>query len=309
MTLTNHDTDLITQVAALAANEGIEIGFAARLVESGQQISLNERQLYPSASVFKVPVMLEVLRRIDRGELRADQRLPLTTAAKTLTTGVLLTLDDGLDLTLQDLMTLMIIISDNTATTMLLDLVGKDAVNQALHTLGCHDTTVTMNVHEMFLHAWHLPLDRPVGLDELINTARSTQMDYNSLTFARKRENTVTTAADMAHLMAMIAAGQAFGPQVSEQAHLIMRQTQTTGRVPRFLPYRSVGNKTGTFRGLRNDCGIITRADHDHIAYALFTFDPTPLPIDNIRLSETRNAAVANVMSEIGVLLYEEFRT
>ncbi len=305
--MTKH-TDIASRIAALSEGLGLEIGFAAEHLPTGKKIEINPRAPFPTASVFKVPVMIEVLRRIDAGELSASTRLPLKEADKTLPTGVLLTLNDGLEPTLRDLMTLMIIISDNTATTMLLDLVGKEAVQSTLEALGCPDSTVTMTVHEMFLHGWGLPLDRPVGLAELRDTARSRQMDYESLTFARTRDNTVSTAADMVRLMALIGRGEAISPAVSSEAMRIMSLTQTTDRIPRFLPFMTVANKTGTFRGLRNDCGIITRSPDDRIAYAIFTFDPTPLPIGNPRLSTDRNTAVAEAMGEIGVMLHQDFK-
>lgn len=305
---TTQAASLIDRIADLAAEEGVEIGFAARHVQSGRSIELNAEDPFPTASVFKVPVMLEVLRQIEEGRLALDQRLELLTEDKTLNTGVLLTLDDGLRPTLRDLMTLMIIISDNTATTMLLNLVGKQAVQDVLLQLGCTDSTVTMNVHEMFLHAWHLPLDRHVGVPELIDAARSRQMDYGSLTFARTRDNTISTAADMARLMAAIAEGGAPSPWVSTEARRILFLTQTTDRVPRYLEYRTVGNKTGTFRGLRNDCGLIVRAPDDEIAYAVFTFDPRPLPLADAQLAARRNTAVAEMMGRIGLILQEEFK-
>ena len=301
------DAHLTDRIAALADAEGLEIGFVATTLDGDRRIALNADAVFPTASVFKVPVMLEVLRRIEAGDLAMDQRLALNTPDKTLTSGVLLTLDDGLALTLRDLMTLMIIISDNTATTMLLNLVGREAVNALLTAEGCPGSTVTLDVHEMFLHTWHLPLDRPVGLDELRAAARTKAMDYDTLTFARTRDNTVSTAADMARMMARIATGTCVSPWVSDQARAILFRTQTTDRIPRYLPFGAVGNKTGSFRGLRNDCGILTRADGGEVAYALFSFDPTPLPIDAPRLYAERNTAVARMMGEVGEILHRDF--
>lgn len=298
---------ITNRISDMARELGLELGFAARHPASGAAIDIAAGHVFPTASVFKVPVMLEVLRQIEQGTFSLDQRLSLRSEDKTLTTGILLTLQDDLPLTLRDLMTLMIIISDNTATTMLLNLVGKQAVVKLLVDLGCLDSTCTMSVHEMFLHAWNLPLDRPVSVAELASMASTKQMDYASLTFARNRDNTVSTAADMAHLMALIATGTAVSPWVSAQAFDIMRQTQTTDRVPRFLPFRSVANKTGTFRGLRNDSGIITRGADDHIAYSVFTFDPMALPLEDTRLFVRRNTLVAEFMGEIGAILFEEF--
>jgi beta-lactamase class A len=88
----------------------------------------------------------------------------------------------------------MNIVSDNTATAMLVDLVGRENINELMTEIGCPEINVTLNVHEMFLHAWHLPLDRPVSVERLARAAGAKPMDYDSLTFDRSSRSTIATA-------------------------------------------------------------------------------------------------------------------
>ncbi|SEC38449.1 beta-lactamase class A [Rhizobiales bacterium GAS188] len=292
-------------VAALRDRDGIDVGFSAIHLASGQCLEINASSLFPTASVFKVPVMVEVFRQARAGIFAMSDRLTLATCHKTLTSGVLVTLDDGLRPTIGDLVMLMTIVSDNTATKLLLDLVGMDKVNAAMAGYGLHDIHVAIDVHEMFLHAWGLPLDRTIGVAELRATARAKPMDYASLTFSRDRDNTVASAADMARLMAMIAAGEVVDAEACGSMVAIMKEQQYSERVPRYLPFGSVANKTGTMRGVRNDSGIMRRGEGDDIAYAVFSFDPTPLAAGNSRFLAERNSHVAGRMAELGFELWE----
>jgi beta-lactamase class A len=87
----------------------------------------------------------------------------------------------------------------------------------------------------------------------------------------------------------------------------IMSQQQYTDRIPRFLPFGAVANKTGTLRGVRNDSGIMHRGKDGDIAYTIFTFDPTPLAAGNSRKLAKRNAKIAALMGEIGQDLWQRF--
>jgi beta-lactamase class A len=300
-------SDLADRIEALISAESVDAGFAAIHVQSGAELALNAQELFPTASVFKVPVMVEVFRQAEAGRFAIGDRLPLEDSHKTLASGVLQTLDGGLTPTIHDLLTLMTIVSDNTATTMLVDLVGVDRINATMTALGLPDIVVTLNVHQMFLHTWHLPLDRVVDFKELRAATRGKPMDYNSLTFARTRENTVASAADMAKLMAMIGRRQIVSAAACEEMLLILNRQQYTSRVPRYLPWGAARNKTGTMRGLRNDSGLLMRGEDDAIAYALFTFDPTELGGNNSRLLVERDTRVASMMGEIGAILWDEF--
>lgn len=294
-------------IEAMRDKHGLDVGFAAIHVASGETLAVNEKALFPTASVFKVPLMVEVYGQAREGRFAMTDRLTLLDKQKTLPSGVLVALAEGLAPTIRDLAMLMTIVSDNTATKMLLDLVGMAKVNETMRGLGLDDIHIAIDVHEMFLHAWNLPFDRPVGIDELRVVARTRPMDYASLTFARSRDNTVSTAIDMARLMAMIAKRGIVDQAACDDMIAIMSQQQYTDRVPRYLPFGAVANKTGTMRGVRNDAGIMRRREGDDIAYALFSFDPTPLRAGNSKKLAKRNAKVALLMAEIGDALWRYF--
>ena len=129
-------------------DEQIEFGIAIQHIESEELTHINADTVFPTASVFKVPVMVEVFKQARAGKFDLNQRLELKTRYKTLTSGVLLQLQDGLQPTIRDLAMLMNIVSDNTATTMLLELVGPEKVTNTMHGLGLTSIHVNMTVHE-----------------------------------------------------------------------------------------------------------------------------------------------------------------
>lgn len=287
--------------------EDVEFGIAVEHVESGQRLEINGDAVFPTASVFKVPVMVEVFKQARQGRFSLDDRLELKSKYKTLTTGILLTLQDGLMPTIRDLMMLMTIVSDNTATTMLMELVGAENITRTMNAYGLHSMSIVITVHEMFLHAFSIT-DRPdISVEELQELAQTVEMDYNSRTFSRGPENDVSSAKDMTRLMAMIQRNEVVDPQASQEMIEIMRNQQYTNRVPRYLPWRCTANKTGTMRGLRNDSGIITCSPKSHVAYSVFSFDPTPLRQMDRQAREEKAAAIEKTFGEIGLILFNEY--
>lgn len=292
---------------ATFGRRALDVGFYAKHLESGEVIEVNPDRVFPTASVFKVPVMAEVFRQARAGKFSLEDRLTLADAQKTLTTGILLAFDAGLQPTIRDLAEIMNIVSDNTATTMLVDLVGRENINELMAEIGCPEINVTLNVHEMFLHAWHLPLDRPVSVKRLAHAAGAKPMDYDSLTFDRSSRNTIATARATGRLFEKLARGAVVDRKASREMLEILRRQHFTSRIVKYLPWGSYANKTGSMRGLRNDSGLIWRGQRDRIVYSAYTFDPTPLPANNSELLVRRNEAVDELMGQIGLVLWEKF--
>jgi beta-lactamase class A len=298
---------LTEKICACLKDDRVEYGIAVKHIESGEEVLIHADEPFPTASVFKVPVMVEVFKQAREGRFDLNDRLELAEADKTLTTGVLLHLQPGLMLTIRDLLVLMNIVSDNTATTMLLKLVGAHNVEASMHALGLGSMHVKMTVHDMFLHAFGIP-DRPtISVGDLIQVARGTPMDYNSRTFSRGAENNVSSARDMTRLMCLLYAGEVLDRQACDEMLTILRSQQYNGRVPRYLPWYSVGHKTGTMRGLRNDSGIIYIDDANHAAFSVFSFDSTPLALGDTRLGVSRELLVEEVMGEIGLAIHAHY--
>jgi beta-lactamase class A len=300
---------LLNDIQAVLLPLGIEVGLFARHLERGAEVAINPDLLFPTASVFKVPVMVELFRQAEAGKYSLDDRMPTGERLRTMGSGVLQKLAAGVAPTRRDLAMLMIIISDNTATEMLLDLVGPANVTAAMRMLGIDDIHVVLNLGQLFAHAYGLPTDPPPGYEAMLAASRTRKMDYGSLAFAPTGENTTSSAAAMARLLAMIAQGTAAGAASCAEMVTILKAQQLRDRAPRYLPTGAVGNKTGTFRGIRNDAGLIWRGPEDTIAFGLFTFDRTELPVGNSRLLAERNMRVNGAMAEIGQILWEGLAT
>ncbi len=296
-----------SQVEHILAPLGIDVGFAATHLPSGAVVAINPDTLFPTASVFKVPLMVEVFRQAEGGRFTMSDRMPLEESRRSIGSGVLQKLETGIAPTIRDLVMLMIIISDNTATEMLLQRVGPENVTAAMRSLGLHNIHITLDLPHLFAYAYGLPLDPPLSYADMQAETRNLNMDYASLAFAPSPQNTTSSAADMAKLMALIHEHKATAPESCDDMLTILHAQQLRDRVPRYLPSHAVGNKTGTFRGVRNDAGLIRRSDSDVIAFALFTFDRTLLPVGNSRPLAERNSLVNGAMAEIGEILWDSF--
>ena len=300
-----HDT-LVSQIST---DPDLDFGIAVHHIESGEDLLVNADALYPTAGIFKVPVMVEVFRQARAGRFELNDSMTLKAADKTLTSGVLPHLQDGLRLSIRDLIMLMIIVSDNTATTMLLNLVGCDNVTTGMHALGLSSIHVVMNVHEMFLHAFGLAeADQlAVSLATLTDQALRVPMDYGSRAFSRGPDNNVSSAGDMTRLMTLIYEGKVLDRPTCDEMLAILSNQQYSYRVPRYLPWRRVFNKTGTLRGLRNDSGIIYCARDSHAAYSVFSFDRVPLSPNDPRMEAQRDLRVDQIMGEMGLAIFEHY--
>ncbi len=137
-------------VAAAATRLGGTAGVAARNLASGAGVQLNADEAFPLASVFKIPVMVEVMRQADAGALRLDERLTLRESDKS-PGSTLIHCQEGLAPTVRDLLYLMITLSDNTATDMLWRRVGVESVNRTMRDLGLATIDCTMPNREYFL--------------------------------------------------------------------------------------------------------------------------------------------------------------
>jgi peptide/nickel transport system substrate-binding protein len=123
------------RVIAAAEAAGATIG-AAALAPDGSRFSHNGGQRFVAASTIKIAIMVELYRQVDAGRLRLDQTITLGPDNQSAGIGVLIHMHDGLSLTLDDVCFLMMSISDNSATNMLIDAVGMEAVNATMRALG-----------------------------------------------------------------------------------------------------------------------------------------------------------------------------
>lgn len=182
----------------------------------------------PAASTIKVPILAAVLREVDRGRLRLQCRIPLP-PRRTGGSGVLQSMTGVEELTLADLLTLMIAVSDNTATNAVIETTGMGPINAFCAELGLRGTVL-----------------------------RRLMMDAEAA--ARGLENT-TTALDQARLLEALAGDTVLTEPLRAFAMRALEAQQFNDALPALLPDGArVAHKTGELPGVRHDVGIITAA-------------------------------------------------
>jgi beta-lactamase class A len=128
-----------------------QFGFFMKHLESGKEIAIDADKIFPLGSVFKVPLMVEVFRQVDAGLISMDEKIKLEPRNMCIGSGILQYLSPGLELTVRDLLTLMIIATDNTASEMLWKRVGIQSVNMLIRDLGLAKTSIYLPWREGFL--------------------------------------------------------------------------------------------------------------------------------------------------------------
>lgn len=196
---------------------------------NGDRFAHNGDRRFKAASTVKIPVMIAVYRQIDAGRRSLDDVYALRAEDKTPGSGVLLHLHDGIPLTLNDLIYLMISISDNTATNVLIDMAGIEPVNDVMRELGMTGSNLGRKMK-----------GRAAQEGEPENWA--TPNDYAAVTQA-------------------ILAGQAASASACDQMIAMLEKQENRRRIARYLPEREDirwGTKTGSITGVTNDVGFVT---------------------------------------------------
>ncbi|UCD46200.1 MAG: serine hydrolase [Candidatus Bathyarchaeota archaeon] len=175
--------------------------------------------------------------------------------------GILKVLSEGLTLSIRDLIELMMVLSDNTATDLLTERVGLDNVNATLKQLGLEKTTVVADCRDILFDL--------VDLDDVPDGEKTLDL-YNEMAGKSTRgatwslgieDNDVTTPNEMTKLLEMIVKGKAASRESCDAILETMQRCQTGGyRIPKYLPRGelTLARKTGSLPGIRNDCAVIT---------------------------------------------------
>src|SRR5690349_24951807 len=134
------------QVKQLVNSFKGKVSLFAKNLDTSETYSLNGDERVRTASTIKIAVMIEAFARVAEGKAKWTDELVLTKAARYSGSGILPELGDGLRLTLQDCVRLMMLLSDNTATNMVLDYLTTDAVNERMNSLGFKATRIMRRV-------------------------------------------------------------------------------------------------------------------------------------------------------------------
>ncbi len=144
------EKNLVRQIQTISENTDGVVGLAIKDLNTGRTFFLNEREIFPQASSIKIAILLEVLKQAEEGRLRLDEFLELRPEAKVGGGPILYYLGyPSLKLSVKDLCVLMVVLSDNTATNMLIDRVGMKSVNDRLNSLGLTQTRLKRKMMDL----------------------------------------------------------------------------------------------------------------------------------------------------------------
>lgn len=292
----------------LLNDDGITIGLALEHLQSGDTLAINGERPFPMASVFKIPILATAFMQVEAGKLVLSQRIALTDEVKSLGSGILPYFQAGLAPTVYDLLTLMIIISDNTATDMTIDLLGGPAViEQAMHDLGLTDIYFKLNCKDLL---WTLvPADkRGLPREQLIPWLQTHDIVRDDLAFSQGPDNNVSTPRAMTDLVAKIYKAEFVSAENRDRMLEIMSKQQYNDRLPRFLPSGTrFDHKTGTIGGIRNDSGVMYVNAANHIAVTLFSDWDQHVGWDDPLRQYQRIFQVETLIGSIGRAIYDHF--
>jgi len=199
-------------------------------LRSGESYSFQADAVHSSASVIKIFLMACLFQRAEEGALRMDQEIPVRRDLIAPSAGVLSYLRDVERMSLRDLTELMIIVSDNSATNLLLDQVGFEGINTYL--------------------------ERDLGLKA--TRMRRKMMDLDAL--ARGEDNT-TSAAETAEVLEKIWRGELVSPEASREMLRILKNQQDGSLIPWYLDdlleEHTIAHKTGGLTGVVHDAAVV----------------------------------------------------
>lgn len=185
----------------------------------------------PSASIIKLPIMIEAMEWVKDGRINPDEIHILTDSEKAGGDGVLKTYQHRSRISYRDLITLMITHSDNTATNILIKEIGMENINQRIQGLG-------------------------------LSKSQLNRVMMDTAAVRRGVENYVT-AREMNGLLRKIYRKEIVSPDLCDQMLDILKRNEDTKTIPRLLPNNSanapvaVAHKTGTLAYVRGDVGIV----------------------------------------------------
>lgn len=222
----------------------------AQNLDTGRTYSYSGDERVRTASTIKIAVMIEAFARVAEGKAKWTDELVLTRAARYGGSGILPELSDGLRLSLQDCLRLMMTLSDNTATNMVLEYLGTDAVNARMNSLGFKSTRIMRRVGGGGESAdGRLADNKKFGLG-------------------------ATTPHEMVQILERLDHGDIVNKESSKEMIELMKREQARYSIGRTIPDVAIASKYGALDALRS-CVAIVYSKQGKIAMAI-TVDEMP---------------------------------
>ncbi|HEY7292676.1 MAG TPA: serine hydrolase [Vicinamibacterales bacterium] len=228
-------------------------GIYVKSLETGEEVAVNADRQMETMSTIKIPLMIEVLEQVKAGKFKLTDKYTFAQADSQPGTGTIQRLDPGAVMTVKDLVTMMIIVSDNTATEVLYRMVGgPDAVNHRMDAMGLKNTRA-MNIPSKWFPA--------------LRSAASTEQFYRD----GKYPFGLTTAREMGRLLEMMERGTLVDKTSSDLMLQIMRGQLYRTRIPRYVTGYRIPHKTGDFLPYVGDDVGVLEAEGRTIVLSVYT--------------------------------------
>lgn len=302
---------LAQQIESLSHGTDGIVGMSAIHVETGRRVSLHGQQAFPMASTFKVPVSVQIMTLVDEGKLRLDAAVSLRPSDLHPGSGVLtpLLFHPGVSLSLQNLLELMLVVSDNSAADLMLrEAGGPAAVTARMRALGFTGIRVDRPT-ALLIADWvgekNVPPEdqwTPEMWRRLFAAVPQAEHKH-AAEIATADPRDTATPDDMTRLLAGLWNNSFLKPPSAQLILDVMHRCETgQSRIRGMLPQGTeVAHKTGSLSGIVDDVGIITLpSDAGHVAISVFTKFGT-----NSDLAEKTIAEIARTVYDYFTLVPE----
>lgn len=269
-------SDLDTRITPLVKAHKGKVAVAIKHLKTGETYFHNADERMPTASLIKLPIMVEAYWQAHEKTVDFDKKLTLTADDKVPGSGILTPhFSAGTTFPLKDAIRLMIVFSDNTATNMVLDQIGLPSTNARMQKLGFKNTLVNAKVFK--------------GSTTSIDPEATQRYGLGS-----------TTAREMIELLELIETGKIVSPQACQEMLGHLKACDDTAKLPRLLPPGTiVAHKTGAVNAARTDAGIIYLKSGPVVVCVLTD--------DNADKSWTPSNAAEVLIATIGQQVYDHF--
>ncbi len=226
---------------------------------TNERLFINEQLLFSAASIIKIPIMMEAYRQADFKKISLEKEMVLKEEDIVGGCGVLQGMHRGLELSIRDIIVLMITVSDNTATNMMIDLLGIESINQMMRNLGVENSI----------------LRRKLMMPEL----------------ARQGIRNELSAKDVVLLLDQLADGTFVSKEVCDDMLSILKLQQLNHKIPLLLPEDvSIAHKTGEDTGITHNAGIIVYHEKS-LSMCVLSEDVSDIPEGHLAISRIARAA------------------
>jgi len=285
-----------------------KIGIGFKNFKTGEEYYVHGDERFPTASAFKVPVLIELFNQAHEKKISLSDMHVLKRTDISVGSGVLSNLTPGLSMCIKDYAMLMMALSDNTATDIIHRLLGRDNIAATIERLGLKNTKADMTCRELLYTPAGIPMNTDVEEAQKIFDEMDFIKDYKLIT-DMNIPNDISSPRDMMTMFSLIYNKEIITPEACQQMMDIMEQCEGNRRIPLYLPKRGprkvrVIHKTGTIEYICADCGIVITPEQTYgivMLYNGFTGDP-----DDKRSAYDNDEILALISRDIYNCLHKE---